>query len=194
MRISRIEKWTAIILLGLLWTALALLAGGPIFSDEMLYLDAGLRNMAVPEYGNRYFHIYLQKLFISIFPTPLTGVRVFWALLISLTTGLVYLNARIFTRKSTIFHGLLAIVFLFSFPRNGPPRENLRGPSAPQSMARRSTGRGLTAARGAARLRPERDTRRTPPCGGTCGGQTGRFRQWFWGSGNHLRGDPFPPV
>jgi hypothetical protein len=116
MKISRIEKWTVIVFLGLMWAALALLAGGPIFSDEMLYLDAGLRNMAVPEYGNRYFHIYLQKLFISILPTPLAGVRVFWALLIVLTTGLVYLNARLFTRKSTIFHGLLAVAFLFSFP------------------------------------------------------------------------------
>ena len=116
MRISKFEKWTVVVISVLLWTVLALLAGGPIFSDEMLYLDAGLRNVAVPSYGNRYFHIYLQKLFISIFPTPLTGVRVFWGLLISLTTGLVYINARTFNRKSTVLHGLLAIVFLFSFP------------------------------------------------------------------------------
>jgi len=116
MRISKYEKWVVVILSGLLWIILALLAGGPIFSDEMLYLDAGLRNMAVPSYGNRYFHIYLQKFFISIFPAPLTGVRVFWGILISLTTGLIYLNARTFTRKSTILHGLLAIMLFFSFP------------------------------------------------------------------------------
>ena len=77
MRISKFEKWMIVVISVLLWTVLALLAGGPIFSDEMLYLDAGLRNVAVPSYGNRYFHIYLQKLFVSIFPTPLTGVRVF---------------------------------------------------------------------------------------------------------------------
>lgn len=116
MHISRHEKWLVIIVFGLLWVAFALLAGGPIFSDEMMYIDIGLRNISEPSYGNRYFHIYLQKLFISIFPTPLTGVRVFWGFLVSLTTALVYLNAREFTRKSTVLHGLLAIAFFFSFP------------------------------------------------------------------------------
>ena len=81
MRVSKFEKWAVIILFGLLWITLALLAAGPIYSDEMLYLDAGLRNIAVSRYGNRYFHIYLQKIFISIFSTPLAGVRVFWGFL-----------------------------------------------------------------------------------------------------------------
>ena len=116
MHISRHEKWLVIIVFGLLWVAFALLAGGPIFSDEMMYIDLGLRNIAEPSYGNRYFHIYLQKLFISIFPTPLAGIRVFWGFLISLTTALVYLNARELTRKSTVLHGLLAVAFFFSFP------------------------------------------------------------------------------
>jgi len=116
MHISRHEKWSIIIISGLLWITLALLAAGPIFSDEMLYLDAGLRNIAEPSYGNRYFHIYIQKLFISIFPTPLAGVRVFWGLLISLTAALVYLNARQLTRRSTVLHGLLAVAFFFSYP------------------------------------------------------------------------------
>jgi hypothetical protein len=116
MRISKFEKWAVVIISVLLWIVLALLAGGPIFSDEMLYLDVGLRNIAEPSYGNRYFHVYLQKLFISIFPTPLAGVRVFWGFLISLTVTLVYLNAREITRRSTVLHGLLAAAFFFSFP------------------------------------------------------------------------------
>ncbi|MDO9546200.1 MAG: hypothetical protein Q7J07_05565 [Pelolinea sp.] len=116
MRISKIEKWALIITSLLLWIGLALLAGGPIFSDEMLYLDAGLRNVAEPSYGNRYFHIYLQKLFVSILPTPLLGVRVFWGFLISLTASLVYFNARKLTTKSTILHGLMAVAFFFAFP------------------------------------------------------------------------------
>ena len=65
-------------------------AGGPIFSDEFLYIDAGLRNFAEPSYGNRYFHIYLQKLFMSLAPTPLQGVRIFWGFLIALTAALIY--------------------------------------------------------------------------------------------------------
>jgi len=116
MRISKFEKRAVVIISGLLWIILALLASGPIFSDEMLYIDAGLRNNAVPSYGNRYFHIYLQKLFVSIFSTPLAGVRVFWGFLISLTTTLIYLNPRVITRRSTILHGLLAVAFFFSFP------------------------------------------------------------------------------
>ena len=116
MRISKIEKRVLIITSLLLCFALALLAGGPIFSDEMMYLDLGLRNIAEPSYGNRYFHIYLQKLFVSIMPTPLLGVRVFWSFLISLTASLVYINARKLTTKSTILHGLLAVAFFFAFP------------------------------------------------------------------------------
>lgn len=116
MNISRREKWAVIIVFGLLWVVFALLAGGPIYSDEMMYIDLGLRNIAEPSYGNRYFHVYLQKLFISIMPTPLAGVRVFWGFLISITAALVYLNARELTRKSTVLHGLLAIAFFFSYP------------------------------------------------------------------------------
>ena len=115
MRMSKLEKRVVVATTGLLWIGLALLAAGPIFSDEMLYIDAGLRNLAVPNYGNRYFHIYLQKLFMSIFPTPLDGIKVFWAMLIAVTTALIYTNARTFTENSTILHGLLAVAFFFSF-------------------------------------------------------------------------------
>ena len=116
MRISKIEKWAIIVITALMCCILVLLAGGPIFSDEFLYLDVGLRNVSEPSYGNRYFHIYLQKLFVSILPTPLLGVRVFWSFLISLTTALVYFNARKLTDKSSVLHGLLAVAFFFAFP------------------------------------------------------------------------------
>ena len=115
MAISKTEKWILIIAAAALWAALSLLAAGPVFSDEMLYIDASLRNLPVPNYGNRYFHIYLQKLFMSVFPTPLAGIRVFWGLLIAGTAALIYCNARLFTEKSTILHGLLAVAFFFSF-------------------------------------------------------------------------------
>ena len=116
MQISKIEKLALIIISLFLCIGLIYLAGGPIFSDEFLYLDLGLRNVSEPSYGNRYFHVYLQKLFVSIFPTPLIGVRVFWSVLISITTALVYLNARKLTKKSSILHGLLAVAFFFAFP------------------------------------------------------------------------------
>lgn len=116
MRVSKIEK----ILIGVfflgLWIFLAANAGAPIFSDEFLYIDAGLRSFAEPSYGNRYFHIYLQKLFMDIAPTPLWGVRVFWGLLMSLTATQVYLHARTITKHSSILHGLLGLAFFFTFP------------------------------------------------------------------------------
>ncbi len=116
MRISRLEK----ILIGVsfmgLWAFLAAHAGGPIFSDEYLYIDAGLRNFAEPSYANRYFHIYLQKLFMDLAPTPLWGVRVFWGFLMALTAAQVYYHARTMTKHSGILQGLLGLAFFITFP------------------------------------------------------------------------------
>jgi hypothetical protein len=112
---TKSEKWLLLCGALVLWVFLAYFAGGPIYSDEMLYIDVGLRNLAEPHYGNRYFHIYLQKFFMSIAPTPLAGIRIFWALLMSLTASLVYLNARKLVQSSTIFNGLLAASFFFAF-------------------------------------------------------------------------------
>jgi len=116
MQISRMEKIGIVLAALALWAVLAAYAGGPIFSDEMMYLDASLRNYAEPSYGNRYFHIYLQKLFIAIAPAPLTGVRIFWSFLIAMTVTTIYINARTLHPKSSPLHGLLAAAFFFSFP------------------------------------------------------------------------------
>jgi hypothetical protein len=116
MRISRFEKITLIVLMIALWAVLALYAGAPIFSDEFMYIDIGLRNYKEPSYGNRYFHIYLEKLFMNLASTPLQGVRIFWGFIIALTVGLIYYNARTFLRGSHPLHGLLAVAFFFTFP------------------------------------------------------------------------------
>ena len=116
MQVSKTEKILIIIFFAATWAVLAINAGGPIFSDEFLYIDAGLRSFAEPSYGNRYFHIYLQKLFMSLAPTPLLGVKIFWGFLIALTAALVYYNARTLIKKSSALHGLLALAFFFSLP------------------------------------------------------------------------------
>ncbi len=112
---AKTEKWILVAGIFALWALLAYFAGGPVYSDEFLYIDVGLRNLTEPHYGNRYFHIYLQKLFMEAAPTPLIGIRVFWGFLMALTSGLIYYNARTFTEKSTTLHGLLAVAFFFSF-------------------------------------------------------------------------------
>jgi hypothetical protein len=116
MQVSKTEKLLIFFFFAAIWIVLAINAGGPIFSDEFLYIDAGLRNFAEPSYGNRYFHIYLQKLFMALAPTPLQGVRFFWGFLIALTAALVYFNARTLFKKSSTLHGLLALAFFFSYP------------------------------------------------------------------------------
>lgn len=116
MRVSKIEKILIGIFFLAVWIMLASFAGAPIFSDEFLYIDAGLRRFAEPSYGNRYFHVYLQKLFMDLAPAPLAGIRVFWGFLIALTAAQIYLHARTLTKKSSPLHGLLALAFFFSFP------------------------------------------------------------------------------
>lgn len=116
MALSRTEKIIVVLVTLGLWLGLALYAGAPIFSDEFMYIDIGLRNYEEPSYGNRYFHVYLQKLFMEIAPTPLQGVRIFWGFIIALTAAMIYINARTFLKDSHPIHGLLALAFFFSFP------------------------------------------------------------------------------
>lgn len=116
MAISRFEKIAIIVFLIALWALLAIHAGAPIFSDEFMYIDIGLRNFKEPSYGNRFFHVYMEKFFMELAPTPLQGVRIFWGFIIALTTGMIYYNARTFMKDSTVLHGILAVVFFYTFP------------------------------------------------------------------------------
>ncbi|MGD0004161.1 MAG: glycosyltransferase family 39 protein [Anaerolineaceae bacterium] len=116
MRLSRLEL--ILIILGFigLWVGLSLVAGGPIHSDEVWYMQAGLNNVKDSFIINRYFHIYLQKLFMLLAPSPLSGVKIFWSFLVSLTTALVYLLARLLSGTNNFVHGILAVVLLFYSP------------------------------------------------------------------------------
>lgn len=112
---STLEKILSGISALAVWIILAIKGSGPIFSDELLYINAGLNNIQIPSYANRYFHVYLQKLFMSIAPTPLTGVKIFWGFLIALAALLVYWNARSFFKHSNPLHGVLAVMVFFSY-------------------------------------------------------------------------------
>ena len=116
MAISKVEKIILAVMTLALWLVLGIYAGAPIFSDEFMYIDIGLRNYKEPSYGNRYFHVYLQKFFMDLAPTPLQGVRFFWGFIIALAAAMIYLNARTFYKDSHPLHGLMALAFFFSFP------------------------------------------------------------------------------
>jgi hypothetical protein len=99
----------------LVWLGLFRVAGGPLYSDELWYIHTGLNNVAAPNVLNRYFHIYLQKFFMELAPTPLLGVQIFWGFLVSFSAVLVYLTARILSKSTHFLHGLLGVAVFFSF-------------------------------------------------------------------------------
>lgn len=90
--------------------------GGPLSTDILGYMNAGLHNTPSAYVLNRYFHILLEKVFLEIAPNPLIGVQHYWAWLVAGTTLLIYIGARRFTERSTPIHGILAAGIFFSLP------------------------------------------------------------------------------
>jgi hypothetical protein len=108
-------EWVIILLvfLGML-LVLAKFAGGPVNSDNLFYMDAGLNGLKSYHTLFYYFHIYFQRFFMEIASSPLAGAKLFWSFLISLTTLLIYLIARILTKQNSWINALLAVAIFFS--------------------------------------------------------------------------------
>lgn len=83
----------------------------PNSSDIQLYYQIGLKGQKVPFVLNRYFHIYLQKIFTTIAPTALDGFAWFWAFLSASTMVLVYFVAKKVSTSNNIFNGILSVLF-----------------------------------------------------------------------------------
>lgn len=83
----------------------------PNSSDIPLYHQIGLKSQKVPFVLNRYFHIYLQRLFMLITKNPLQGFAWFWAFLYAGSIGLVYFVARKLSKRGSIVAGVLAVLF-----------------------------------------------------------------------------------
>jgi hypothetical protein len=115
MRISRLELILSILVtFGLLIVLAKFAPGGPLGTDVVGYVNHGLNGVEDPTTITRYFHTYLQALFTRSAPTPLIGVQVYWAFIMSLGTLLIYLNARLLTRRANFVHGLLAVLLFWS--------------------------------------------------------------------------------
>jgi hypothetical protein len=95
---------------------LTLTAGGPMFSDELGYIAAGMNGFKDPSILNRYFHIYIQAFFLQLAPSPITGARLFWAVEIVLTALMIYFGIRLLNRKATVVHSLVGVIFFFALP------------------------------------------------------------------------------
>jgi len=115
MNLNKLEKILSGAAFLSIWIVLAKFGSGPVFSDQLMYVNIGLNNIQNPDYGNRYFHVYLQKLFMALSPSPMLGARIFWGFLVALTGLLVYWNARHFFKHSRPLHGLLAVLFFFTY-------------------------------------------------------------------------------
>lgn len=89
-------------------------AGGPLTSDELHYMELGLTGGKDPMILNYYFHIYFQKLFMELAPSPLVGAKIYWSFLINATGFLVYLSARLISEKTTIAGALMATILYYS--------------------------------------------------------------------------------
>ena len=115
-KISRLVE-IAIVFLGFialfLWLAKFAL-GGPVSTDVIWYMNAGLNGIKDTFILNRYFHVFLQKLFLTTASTPLIGLQNYWSFLIAGTSLLIYLSARNLTAHNKPLHGFLAVILLFT--------------------------------------------------------------------------------
>ncbi|HNW14518.1 MAG TPA: hypothetical protein PKG92_07510, partial [Anaerolineaceae bacterium] len=101
------------ILLGIF---LAKYAGGPIYSDEVMYINHGLLNVKDPFIINRYTHIFFQKLFVEIADRPLEGVKAYWGFLVAGSAALTYVISRLTTKTSNILHAGISTLLYLTIP------------------------------------------------------------------------------
>lgn len=108
--------WLEIVLLtffsGAAWWWIAGHSGGPLFSDELFYMDAAINHIPDPTIINRYFHIYLFSLFFEFVKDPLAASKVFWGFLAAAAGLLSYVNARLLSRS--VAAGLAALALFYS--------------------------------------------------------------------------------
>ncbi len=101
------------ILLGIF---LAKYAGGPIYYDEVMYINHGLLNVKDPFIINRYTHIFFQKLFVEIADRPLEGVKAYWGFLVAGSAALTYVISRLTTKTSNILHAGISTLLYLTIP------------------------------------------------------------------------------
>ncbi|QRN84131.1 hypothetical protein JR338_05165 [Chloroflexota bacterium] len=98
------------------WLFAMFARGGPNSSDITLYMNVGLNNIRTTWILNRYFHVFLQKLFLEIAPHPLEGYHYFWGFLIGMNIFLIYISARKVLKNSSFINGFLAVGLFFAIP------------------------------------------------------------------------------
>lgn len=88
--------------------------GGPNSTDVELYLNLGLNGLKDTFVLNRYFHIFIQKIFVEFASTPLEGYHNFWGFLMGANMFLIYFSARNVLKRSNFLNGIIAVLIFFS--------------------------------------------------------------------------------
>jgi hypothetical protein len=129
--LSRFEYLFLLVLFLVCVIAGALSSGGPVFHDEIRYMEMAMHPSFIETYAPQFlrlFHIYYLKLFLLV-AGPLQAGRLFWAVTVGAIAVLVYFNARIMSRETTYVHGFLAVYLFFSttvvFNWSGAPLADL---------------------------------------------------------------------
>ncbi len=114
--LNRVEIGLVVLVSLAIGIAFAVFAqGGPNSSDITLYMNVGMNGIKMPFILNRYFHVFLQAIFINLGPSPVQGYHLFWGFIVGLNIGLIYLSARKALKRSNPLHGILAALIFFSF-------------------------------------------------------------------------------
>jgi hypothetical protein len=79
-------------------------------------MNTSLNNLAQTFIPFRYFHVYVQKFFLELAPSPLDGSSWFYAFQMSLLACLAYLNARLLPKNNGLIHGSLAAISFLLLP------------------------------------------------------------------------------
>ena len=98
------------------FSILYLIGGGPVTNDELKYLSISIDTTPEPRILNRYFHIYLQKLFLYLGNDPFIGMQLLWAFTISLTTALIFHSSIILSGSKHVVFGLISLLFFITQP------------------------------------------------------------------------------
>jgi len=115
IEIITVVEWVVLIILFFsVWRFTYVYSSGPISWDELWYMHESLNPEPFAKILNRYFHIYFQKIFFAIAGNAFEGAKLFWSFLFSVTTALIYVNARLMCRNCNYLNGLGSILIFFS--------------------------------------------------------------------------------
>jgi len=92
------------------------IGGGPVSNDELKYLAAAVDSAAMPHLLNRYVHIWLEKCFIVLTGDARSGMALFWATLVSVTTACVWFAVRLLRPGSGRWVAALAVALFLLQP------------------------------------------------------------------------------